>query len=178
MTYPSITESPPLAASDAVRATFAYHRSLGPLVGVILALACVEAFVVHIIAVAWWGWTVAVVIGLLDLAVVIALTGLLRSFRRCPVVLEDGVLVMRTGARLRCEVPLGEISGFRATWTAEDLKAPHVLNMALAAWPNIVFDLHRPIRRRRKSVTTIAHCFDDPAAFRRATAAALPKVVV
>jgi hypothetical protein len=144
------------------------------LVGVILGLACVEAFVVHIIAVALWGRTVAIVLGVLDVLLIASLLWLLRAFRRCPITLRDGVLTMRTGARLRLAVPLDTIAGFRGSWSADDLKAPHVLNMALAAWPNIVIDLDRPVQRRRKSITTIAHCVDDPAAFRAAVSAALP----
>lgn len=152
--------------------TFAYHRSLGPLIGVILAIACVEAFVVHIVAIAFWGRTVAVVLGVLDLSVVVSLVGLLRSFRTCPITLEGDLLMMRTGWRLRVPVPIDDIAGFRGSWSADDLKMSHVLNMALAAWPNIVIDLHRPVVRGRKSITTIAHCVDDPIGFRTAVAAA------
>jgi hypothetical protein len=146
------------------------------LVGIILGLACVETFAVHIVAVALWGWTVAIVLGLLDVSLIASLLWLLRAFRRCPITLQGDLLTMRTGARLHVAVPIDTIVGFWASWIAEDLKAPHVLNMALAAWPNIVIDLDRPIRRRRKSITTIAHCVDDPVAFRAAVLAALPPV--
>ena len=169
---PATAVGPPDA--DPHVSIFAYHRSLGPLVGAILGLACVEAFVVHIVAMAYWGWKIAVGLGLLDISFVVALIWLLRSFKRCPIMLQDDRLIMRTGVRLRVAVDVDNIAGFRATWSAGDIKAPHVLNMALIAWPNIVIDLHRPILRRRKSITTIAHCVDDPAAFRRAVLAALP----
>jgi len=41
---------------------FTYHKKLSPIIGVILALACVETIVLHIIAMAFWGWKVAIVV--------------------------------------------------------------------------------------------------------------------
>lgn len=152
---------------------FAYHRSLTPTIGVVLALALVEAAVVHLVAMAWWGWTVALPLGVLDAGLILSLAWLLRSFRRRPITLRHGVLTLRTGARLSVAVPVADIAGFREHWTAEDLKRPDTLNMALAVWPNIVIDLARPVARRRRNVATLAHCLDDPAAFRVALAAAM-----
>lgn len=59
---------------------FSYHKKLGPIVGVVLALACVETIVLHIIAMAYWGWTVAILIGLLDLSLVAMLVQMYGPF--------------------------------------------------------------------------------------------------
>jgi hypothetical protein len=40
--------------------------------------------------------------------------------------------------------------------------------MALIAWPNVMIDLKQPMKRRRKTITSVAHCVDDPASFRLA----------
>lgn len=74
---------------------FAYHRSLGPMIGVLLGIAIVEMCVVHLVVGALFGWTVALVVGVLDLSLVIGLALLLRSFRRLPVTIADGVLTLR-----------------------------------------------------------------------------------
>lgn len=151
--------------------SFPYHRGVGPMLGVLLGLATVETFVVHIVAMALWGWKVAAVLALLDLSVIVMLWRLLRSFRRHPVTLEGDRLVMRLGSRMAIPVELGDIAGLRDHWDSKAIKDRSVLNMALIAWPNIVIDLHRPVKvRRRRIISAIAHRLDDPAAFHAAMA--------
>jgi hypothetical protein len=150
---------------------FSYHRKLSPIVGVILALALVETVVLHIVAMAYWGWKIALLIGLADISVIVMLAQLLRSFRTHPITVRNGLVTMQTGRKFSVAIPADDIVGFRSSWSLEELKAPSVLNMALAAWPTIVFDLRTPLARRRKSITTIAHCLDDPESFVRAVLA-------
>jgi hypothetical protein len=144
---------------------FTYHKKLSPIVGVILALACVETIVLHVIAMAFWGWKVAIVIGLLDLSLVVMLYQIIRSFRLNPITIRDNIVTMRAGGRIGVPIVIDEIQQFRTTWSGEDLKARYVLNMALAAWPTVMFDLKTPVIRRGKSITAIAHCVDDPERF-------------
>lgn len=149
--------------------SFTYHRSLAPMMGVLLGLALVEMFVVHIVAVALWRWTVAIALGVIDLSMVVWLVLLIRSFRRLPVTISDGQLTMRAGNLRSIKVPFAAIVGLRDHWDAAALKQPGVVNLALAAWPSVVVDLRAPIAvRRGKLVTAIAHKLDDPAAFRAA----------
>jgi Zn-dependent protease len=147
---------------------FSYHRSISPTLGVLLGLAIVETMVIHVVAVALWGWTVASVLGILDLSLVAALVGLLRSIRRYPVTIADGMLTMRIGALKQVQIPLGQVVGLRRSWNAEALRQKGVTNFALGSWPNVVVDLARPVRVRRRQVSAIAHKLDDPAAFARA----------
>jgi hypothetical protein len=144
---------------------FSYHRSISPTLGVLLGLAVVETMVIHVVAVALWGWTVALVFGIFDLSLVAALIGLLRSIHRCPVTIADGMLTMRVGALKQVEIPLGQVAGLRQSWDAKSLKQRGVVNFALGSWPNVVVDLSRPVRLRRREVHAIAHKLDDPAAF-------------
>lgn len=144
---------------------FAYHRSLGPMIGVLLGIAIVEMLVVHLVVVALFGWTAAIVVGVLDLSLVVTLAGLLRSFRRLPVTIADGVLTMRAGVLKSVAVPVGQVAGLRLNWDAAALRDRGVLNLALASWPNIVVDLTAPIPGRRRPVHAVAHCLDDPAGF-------------
>lgn len=151
---------------------FAYHRSLGPVIGVLLGIAIVEMCVVHLVVGAVFGWTVALVVGVLDLSLVVGLAVLLRSFRRLPVTIADGALTMRAGLLKSVTVPTRQIAGLRATWDAAALKERGVLNLALASWPSVMVDIDPPILSRRgKPVHAIAHKLDDPAAFHAAIAA-------
>jgi hypothetical protein len=152
---------------------FSYHRSLSPTLGVLLGLAIVETMVIHIVAVAVWGWTVALVFGILDLSLVAALIRLLRSIRRCPVTIANGMLTMRVGALKRVDIPLVQVAGLRQSWDAEALRQKGVANFALGSWPNVVVDLSHPVRVRRRDIQTIAHKLDDPAAFADAIGARL-----
>lgn len=149
--------------------SFAYHRSLAPMMGVLFGLALVEMFVVHIVAVALWGWTVAIVLGVIDVSMIVWLALLIRSFRRLPVTIGYGQLTMRAGNLRSITVPLDTISGLRTAWDSAALKQPGVVNLALAAWPSVMIDLRKPVSGRRgKPVTTIAHKLDDPTTFRAA----------
>jgi hypothetical protein len=155
-----------------MRQEFAYHRSLGPMIGVLLGIAIVEMCVVHLVVGALFGWTVALGVGVLDLSLVLGLFLLLRSLRRLPVTLTGGVLTMRAGVLKSVTVPTRQIVGLRATWDAAALKERGVLNLALASWPSVVVDLHPPVLTRRgKPIHAIAHKLDDPAAFHAAIAA-------
>jgi hypothetical protein len=154
---------------------FAYHRSLGPMIGVLLGLAIVEMLVVHLVVVALLGWSAAIVIGAIDLVAVLSLIWLLRSFRRRPVTLADGVLMLHAGYLQSITVPIGQIAGLRATWDAAAIRDRRLLNLALIAWPSVVIDLKAPIvLRHGRQVQAVAHKLDDPAAFHAAIAALMP----
>ena len=152
---------------------FSYYRSISPTLGVLLGLAIVETMVIHVLAVALWGWTIALVLGILDLSLVVALIGLLRSIRRYPVTIADGMLTMRIGALKRVDIPLIQVAGLRQSWDAESLRQRGVANFALGSWPNVMVELSHPVRVRRRDIHTIAHKLDDPAAFADAIGARL-----
>lgn len=151
-------------ASPAAQA-FAYHRALAPTLGVLLGLALVETMVLHIVAMALWGWRIAILLGLADLSLAVALIGLLRAIRRHPVTIVDGVLTMRVGRLKTIAVPLDRVRGLRQSWTRDNLKAPGVVNLALANWPNVMIDIDPPIAHRRRPITAIAHKLDAPGDF-------------
>jgi hypothetical protein len=151
---------------------FAYHRSLGPMIGVLLGLAIVEMLVVHLVVVALLGGWAALIIGALDLSLVVSLVWLLRSFRQRPVTLADGMLTLHAGYLQSIAVPIDQIAGLRATWDTAAIKDRRLLNCALIAWPSVVIDLKAPIvLRRGRQVQAVAHKLDDPAAFHAAIAA-------
>ncbi|MBN8809494.1 MAG: hypothetical protein J0I47_14845 [Sphingomonas sp.] len=138
------------------------------MIGVILALGVIETTVVHLVASVYWGWKVALPLGAIDLAMIVALVALLVSFRRCPVELTDTHLTMRAGRRRTVSIPIDRIAGFRASWSQADVKARDVANLALVAWPNVFIDLTEPVRTGRRVVSGVAHKLDDPVAFRAA----------
>jgi hypothetical protein len=152
-------------------ARFPYHRSVGPMIGVLLGIAIAETLVLHIVALAVWGRKVALVLGALDLSVIVTLIRLLRSFKRWPVTIEAGRLVMRAGHMLAIPIEADNIAGLRSDFDRAAIKRRDVANLALIAWPNVLIDLHRPIKvRRRRIISHIAHRLDDPAAFHVAVA--------
>lgn len=152
--------------------TFSYRRSHVPMLSVFLALALLETGVVHLLVAAWWGTIAAIVCASVDLSMVVTLIALLRSIGRRPVTLEGRRLTLHMGFLRRAELDVDDIAGFRERWSNADLKAPDMLNMALLAWPNIVFDLAAPIDHKGKAINAIAHSLDDPAGFRAAIDAA------
>jgi len=152
-------------------ARFAYHRSVGPMLGVLLGIAIAETLVLHIVALAIWGWTVALVLGALDLWVIVTLIRLLRSLKRLPVTIEGDRLIMRVGHLRTIAIDADNIAGLRADFDRAAIKRPGVANLALIAWPNVLIALHRPIKvRRRRIISHVAHRLDDPAAFHAALA--------
>jgi len=152
-------------------ARFAYHRSVGPMLGVLLSLAIAETLVLHLVALAIWGWKVALVLGVLDLWVVVTLIRLLRSFKRLPVTIDDGRLTMRAGYLMTIAIEVDNIAGLRSDFDRAAIKRKDVANCALIAWPNVLIDLRHPIEvRRRRIISHVAHRLDDPAAFHAAIA--------
>jgi hypothetical protein len=144
---------------------FPYHRSISPTLGVLLGLTIAETLVIHVVAVALWGWPFALILAALDLSLVVALIRLLRSIRRHPVTIGRGVLTMRVGALKRVDIPLRQVAGLRRSWDSTALKRKGVANFALGSWPNVVVELSHPVRLRRRDIHAIAHKLDDPAAF-------------
>lgn len=156
---------------DAARSEFAYHKSLSPMLGLLLGIALVETFTVHIVAMAVWGWRVALVLLAIDISAVVALVQLLRSFRRLPVLIEGRTLTMRAGSLKAITIDIDQIADLRRHWDADAVRRRNgVLNLALIAWPNIVIDLKAPRGTGWRRVVAVAHRLDDPEAFRIALA--------
>lgn len=142
---------------------FAYHRSLAPTMWVFFGLAVIELLVVHLLL-GLWRPRVAIIVSIVSASGLLWIAMLIRSFRRLPVRIADGRLVMRAGTLRGVSVPLDQVAGLRASWDAAAVKDRSMLNLALIAWPNVVVDLTSPLPGRR-AVTAIAHRLDDPDAF-------------
>lgn len=141
----------------------------------LVALMAMELIVVHALVAIWWP-RVALLLSAVSLASLAWLIRAIMSFRHAPVLVEDGRLVMRTGTLRRIDVPVGAIRGVRAEgWTAAEMKARGVANLALIAFPNVVIDLDTPIATRRGTITAVAHRLDDPVAFAAALDALRPR---
>ena len=153
-----------------------YHRSLAPMMWVFAGLAGIELVVVHFL-VALWDWRVALALSLFSLAGVVWLVRAILSFQRLPVVIgQDRVLRLKAGHLSGIDVPLDEIGAIRSQWESGALKGRGVLNLALIAHPNLLIELRSPVRRGRRVILSVAHRFDDPAAFRVALEAAMDTI--
>ena len=131
---------------------------------VFTGLVVIEAAVMHGLL-AFWFPTAALILSALSLATLLWLVALIRSFKRLPVVIGDGVLLWRCGTRRSVAIPLDRIAGLRAAWDNALVKDRATLNCALVAWPNIVIDLTPPIDLGGRPISRLAHKLDDPDAF-------------
>jgi len=147
--------------------TFAYHRSVAPMMWILVAIATVETLVVHLLVALWRPW-VAAVLSVVSVATIIWLVMAIRSFRKLPVEIADGQLVWRVGRLKSVTVPLDRVAVVKTDWTADDLKRRNVLNCAMIAYPNTVIVLDAPVAAGRRQVSELAHRLDDPVGFTRA----------
>jgi hypothetical protein len=134
------------------------------MVGVLLALALLEAAVLHVLAIAICGWRVAAIVGAIEAGLVALLIWLLLSLRRFPVLIGEDRVIFRVGGLKRIDIPFADIAGLESDWPAERLRREAV-TFALLSYPNIIVVLRRPIRTRRGEKYAVAHRLDDPAAF-------------
>lgn len=144
--------------------SFTYHRAVAPLFWVFICLASVELVVTHLL-VAMWRPGLALVLSVMSLSGLVWLIGVVRSFRRLPVLIEDDRLVMRVGKLWRVDVPRDQVAGLRGSWDATTLKERGTLKLSLLAYPNVVIDLDPPLHGRRGPLRRVAHRLDEPAAF-------------
>ena len=148
---------------------FAYHRYLAPMLWVLLTLQMIELSVVPLL-VMLWSPTVAWVLLALSVWGVLWIVALFKSLRLRPVLLTDKGVRVRAGLLIDVLVPFDRIAAVRGPSDAAEVKAKTTLNAALLAWPDIVFDLHEPMRvsgplGRERLVDKGAFKLDDPAAF-------------
>lgn len=152
------------AADAAPILRFDYHRSVAPTIGVLIALALAEAMVLHIVAIAIWGWPVAMIVGAIEAMLVAYIVWLLLSFKRLTVVMTDDRLILHAGGLRSATISLGDIVAVAGEWPAERVRL-EAINFALLAHPNVVLALRRPVAVGRRRRSAIAHRLDDPAAF-------------
>ncbi|MES2338495.1 MAG: hypothetical protein V4537_10395 [Pseudomonadota bacterium] len=152
------------AAEPDAPVRFSYARAVAPMMWVLLALSSIELVVLHLLVSAWRR-DVALLLSVVTLAGIVWLVHAILSFRRMPVTLDDGVLTMRVGVIRTIAIPVDGIAAVGGERSAAASKLPGVLNLALIAHPNVHVDLRRPVHRGRRTITSVAHRLDDPAAF-------------
>jgi hypothetical protein len=140
---------------------------------VLVGIASVELVVVHFLLALWWPW-LALVLSAFSLATILWLVSAIRSFRSLPVLIDGDRVILRAGRLKGVEISPTNIAGLRGRWDAAALKEPGVFNVALIAYPNVVVDLRAPVSVGRRTVRSVAHRLDDPAAFAAAIEALGP----
>ena len=140
---------------------------------VLVAIASVELVVVHFLLALLWPW-LALVLSAFSLATILWLVSAIRSFRSLPVLVDGDRIILRAGRLKGVEVAPMNVAGLRGSWDAAALKEPGVFNLALIAYPNVVVDLRVPIPVGRRTVRSVAHRLDEPAAFAAAIKALGP----
>lgn len=152
---------------------FSYHRSVAPLLWVMVALSGVELTAVHLLLAHWFP-RAALAASLLTLAGIGWLVHAILSMRRLPVLVDGERLLLRAGRLKRIEVPIAEVAGLVRDWDAALVRRRDTLNLALLAYPNVVIALTGP-RPGRRGIVRIAHRLDDPAAFGAALSDAITR---
>lgn len=146
----------------------AYHRSLAPMMWAMFGLATLEMIVVHFLLFLWLPW-VAVAISLVSVSGILWIALVIHSFKRMPVRIVDEQMILRAGRLRSLIVKLSNVAEIRAIWDRGALTDPALLNLALIAWPNIIFDFKTPVGSATKwparDVQSVAHRLDNPAAF-------------
>lgn len=143
---------------------FSYHRSIGPMLWVMVGLSTIELAVVHLL-ISFWSHTAALILSMLTVASIVWIVLLIRSMRRLPVLLDERRLVMRVGTLRSVEGPLDKVAGLRPAFDAVSLNSRGVENLALLAWPNVFVEFAQPVRQGRRELNAVAHKLDDAAAF-------------
>lgn len=142
---------------------FSYHRAVGPMMWVLVALMAIEMLVLHALLAFWLPMT-AMVLTVATLAFIAWMVHAIRSLRRRPVLVDDERVLMRVGVIREVAVPIEDIAAVGGELSRAEL-GRDVLNLALIAHPNLHLRLCRPITRGRRVITAVAHRVDDPGAF-------------
>ncbi len=150
---------------------FHYHRSVAPMMWVLLALSFIELFVVHFL-ISFFYPTAAIIISIITVISIGWLIRFLLSMKKLPVRLGPEQLVLCLGNTVKIVVDRDNIAGTRDSWSDKSLKKDKVLRLSLLAYPNLVLDLKEPVTYtycwKKRSTMSIAHRLDDIDAFHRA----------
>ena len=144
--------------------TFAYHRSLSPMMWALVALGTIELMAVHLLVSLRWP-VVAWPLTVLSVAGIAWMVVLIRSFERMPHTLSRDVLTLRAGRLRNYVVQRSEIAGVRSSWATGEHSETDTANLALIAHPHRIIDLKTPMIGKRGLIRRIAIALDDPGAF-------------
>lgn len=159
---------------------FTGHRRSGTtaVIAALIAATVVEAIPMHFLLRAWsarLAWTLTA-LGALSL---VWLLGLLRSVQLRPTLLAADSLVVRCGLRWTVEIPLDAIAAVDAARATLPRNSPGLLRATIAAQPDLLLTLNRPLRARGlygtwRDVTRVALAVDDRAALAAALTSTCP----
>ncbi len=148
---------------------FAYHKSVAPMMWVMLSLMGIELIVVHTM-ISIWSHKVAIILSVVTFLAVAWLFVAIRSFAFLPVRIDGDALLFYAGKLKFLRIPIAMIHSEKTGWTSDDLNQKGVMNFALIAYPNVVITLKSPIATssfgRKRNITTVTHKFDDPDAIK------------
>jgi len=134
-------------------------------------VATAELFIVHFLVATLWSGTAAALLSALTLLSILWLIGLIRSFRRLPVLVDGDGLLMRAGTLRALRIDAANVGRVRRSFPSAALKEEGMLNLAMLSYPNVIVELAAPVAGRRgRSVRAVAHALDDPDRFAAAVA--------
>lgn len=165
-----MSEAPHVEEGNPPQLAFSYSRSAAPLMWAFACIMAVELAVAHLLISSLWSPIAAGIFSALTFAALVWTVLLIRSFRRLPVMVGGGGVLMRLGSLKSVRVPAGRIAGVRTSWPGGDEKRRGVLNLALINYPNVMLDLDLdpPLAgtgARKRALTAVAHKLDDAAGF-------------
>jgi hypothetical protein len=151
-----------------VRPTFSAERSELPMLYVLLAIASIELFVVHILvslvspAVAW-------VLSAITVAGIIQIATIVRRIKQRPILVTDTGIVIRSAKGFEVDLPWGSITSVKPIGYGPAPSGDNVLGAALLAHPNILVETTRAFTvsrlGRSRSASSLTFRVDEPEAF-------------
>ncbi len=148
--------------------TFANHRGVVPMLWAFFGLAVGEMLAVHLFLVLKWpmlAWPLT----MLSALTLVWLVGWIRSWKRLPHRLADGMLVLHMGSLRRVAVPIARIARIVGQVDNAALSREGTRKLVVLAYPNRIVELTEPLSDRRQTCA-LAIRLDDPAAFDRGMA--------
>ncbi len=130
--------------------TFNYHRSVAPILWVLVTLAVIEMMVVHLFLTLRCpkvGWLIFA----LSFGSVIWMVYWIRSFRHCPHVLSATEIRLRTGSLREISVPLSSVTAVATSWAPGEHTGRGSINTVPLAYPNRMLRLMPPILTRSRT---------------------------
>lgn len=149
--------------------TFAYHRSLRPILIALIAAVMLETVAVHVAVFFLISRTLAWVLLGLSLMGLVWLLGLVNSVAKLPILVTQAGVRVRAGLLIDLWLPAEQIAGVRTGLDFGNLKRPEVLRASLVVYPNVLIELSRPLSvgqgARRREVALVGLHPDDLAGF-------------
>lgn len=122
---------------------FSYHHNMVPMMLAFLALATVEAAVLHLL-VSLWSKTATWILFAFSDFTVIYIVGLINSMRKLPLLVSNEGVQVNAGLLIGFWLPMPVVTGLYATPADQPIEKSRILKASLLSQPNVYIRLVEP----------------------------------